>query len=93
MIARVATFDQFPADDRTWVAESAESIPGVHGVFHLTDPATGRSLSISFYENEDAVARAADAIEAQRLQRRLASRGSDGVQLFEVVHSSWKGPA
>lgn len=93
MIARVATFDEFPADDRTWVAESAESIPGVHGVFHLTDPATGQSLSISFYESEDAVALAANAIEAQRLQLGLASRGWDSVQLFEVVHASWNGPA
>lgn len=93
MIARVATFDEFPADDRTWVAESAESIPGVLGVFHLTDPDTGQSLSISFYEDEDAVAQAASAIEARRLALGLDPRGWDRVQLFEVVHSSWKGAA
>lgn len=90
MIARVATFDEFPADDRTWVAETAESIPGVLGVFHLIDPETGQSLSISFYKSEDAVTLATRAIEARRLELGLASRGWDRVQLFEVVYSSWQ---
>jgi hypothetical protein len=90
MIARVATFDEFRADDRTWVAEAVESIPGVLGLFHLTDPDTGQSLSVSLYESEDAVALATRAIEARRLELGLAARGWDRVQLFEVVHSFWK---
>lgn len=93
MIARVAIFDKFPADDRTWVAETAESIPGVLGVFHLTDPDTGQGLSISFYESEEAVAFATKATEARRLELGLAPRGWDRVQLFEVAYSSWKRAA
>lgn len=91
MIARVGYLRRVPCGRSNVVAESAESIPGVLGVFHLTDPDTGQSLSISFYENEDAVAPAARAIEARRLELGLAPRGWDRVQLFEVVYSSWKG--
>ncbi|MGZ6496731.1 MAG: hypothetical protein ACXVD9_11455 [Actinomycetota bacterium] len=93
MIARVATFDEFTADDRTWVAKAVESIPGLVGVFQLTDPDTGQSLSISFYESEDAVTLATKAVEARRLELGLASRGWDRVQLFDVSYSSWKGAA
>ena len=63
MIARVAVWEPMPTDDRDWVLEAAASVPGVHGAYHVVDPATGNGLSISFFEDEAAAQAARKAIE------------------------------
>ncbi|WP_406410283.1 hypothetical protein [Streptomyces sp. NBC_01614] len=52
-----------PADDRGWVLDAAAAVPGVHGAYHLVDPATGNGLSVAFFEDEAAAQAAHKAIE------------------------------
>lgn len=63
MIARVAVWEPMPTDDRDWVLEAAATVPGVHGAYHLIDPATGNGLAIAFFEDEAAAQAARQAIE------------------------------
>ncbi|MEU9057189.1 hypothetical protein AB0D37_43720 [Streptomyces sp. NPDC048384] len=63
MIARVAVWEPMPADDRGWVLDAAAAVPGVHGAYHLVDPATGNGLSVAFFEDEAAAQAAHKAIE------------------------------
>jgi hypothetical protein len=67
MIARVAVWEPMPDDDRDWVLDAAAGVPGVHGAYHLVDPATGNGLSVAFFEDEAAAAAAREAI-VQRAQ-------------------------
>ncbi|MFJ5774671.1 hypothetical protein [Streptomyces sp. NPDC093094] len=62
MIARVAVWEPMPTDDRDWVLKATASVPGVHGAYHLLDPATGNGLSIAFFEDEAAAQAARAAI-------------------------------
>ncbi|AWT43947.1 MULTISPECIES: hypothetical protein [Streptomyces] len=62
MIARVAVWEPMPDDDRDWVLEAAAGVPGVHGAYHLVDPATGNGLAVAFFEDEEAAAAAREAI-------------------------------
>ena len=62
MIARVAVWEPMPDDDREWVLEAVAGVPGVHGAYHLVDPATGNGLSIAFFDDEAAAAAAREAI-------------------------------
>lgn len=65
MIARVAVWEPMPDDDRDWVLEAAAGVPGVHGAYHLVDPATGNGLAVAFFEDEEAAAAAREAIVAR----------------------------
>ncbi|MEV7004324.1 hypothetical protein AB0N62_42890 [Streptomyces sp. NPDC093982] len=62
MIARVAVWEPMPTDDREWALEAAAPVPGVHGTYHLVDPATGNGLTIAFFEDEAAAQAARQAI-------------------------------
>jgi hypothetical protein len=35
MIARVATWEPMPGDDRQWVIDAAKTVPGVLDAYHL----------------------------------------------------------
>lgn len=63
MIARVAVWEPMPTDDRGWVLDAAAGTSGVHGAYHLIDPATGNGLSVAFFEDEAAAHAAHKAIE------------------------------
>ncbi|MCX5410130.1 hypothetical protein OHA37_40600 (plasmid) [Streptomyces sp. NBC_00335] len=63
VIARVAVWEPMPTDDRDWVLDAAAAVPGVHGGYHLVDPATGNGLSVAFFEDEAAAHAAYKAIE------------------------------
>jgi hypothetical protein len=62
MIARVAVWKPMPDDDRHWVIDAAETVPGVLDGFHLVDPVTGNGLSIAFFDDNVDVTAAKDAI-------------------------------
>ena len=51
MIARVATWEPMPEDDRQWVIDAAKTVPGVLDTYHLLDPRTGNGLSIAFFDD------------------------------------------
>jgi heme-degrading monooxygenase HmoA len=71
MIARLAEHSQLPADldpdyvarHRAWIAAQ----PGFCGGYHLLEPETGRALSLSLWQDEEALAAA-----------QLAQRAGDG---------------
>ncbi|MBT2442973.1 hypothetical protein J7E93_23260 [Streptomyces sp. ISL-36] len=63
MLARVAVWEPMPTDDRDWALEAMATVRGVHGAYHLVDPATGNGLSIAFFEDEAAARAARQAIE------------------------------
>jgi hypothetical protein len=63
MIARIAVWQPMPTDDRTWVAAAAKDIPGVVAGYHLIDPETGDGLSVSIFEDAQALAATKAAID------------------------------
>ena len=65
MIARVATFNSAPSDDRTWVLEALKGVPGVRCTSHLKDPERGTGLSISIFDAEEDIPAAVEAISAR----------------------------
>jgi hypothetical protein len=66
MIARIARWDPFP--DAPWVTEVGCSVPGILGLYHVVG-ADGAGLSISFAEDEAAIAAATQAIVAENARR------------------------
>jgi hypothetical protein len=67
MIARVAVWEPMPTDDRDPLADAVKDIPGVVAGFHLIDPETGNGLSVSIYEDAEAMAATGRAI-ARRVE-------------------------
>jgi hypothetical protein len=63
MIARVAMREPMPTDDRDWVLDAAATVSGVHGAYHLIDPATGNGLSVAFFKRRSRSSRRTKAIE------------------------------
>jgi hypothetical protein len=68
MIARVAVWEPMPDDDRQWVIDAANTVPGVLGSYHLVDPATGNGLSIAFFE---------DTVDVAAVKAAIGKRASD----------------
>ena len=67
MICRIATFDTKPdvSDEkmgafRAWM----KSQPGLKHIFHVHDPATGKVMSISFWESAEQLAAVKDRTPA-----------------------------
>lgn len=63
VIARIAVWEPMPTDDRDALAVAVSRVPGVVAGFHLIDPLTGNGLSISVFEDEQAMAATRAAIE------------------------------
>ncbi len=68
MMARVAVWEPMPEDDRQWVIDAAKSVPGVHGSYHLVDPATGDGLSVTFFDDGTDAAAIGSAITAKAVE-------------------------
>src|SRR3954454_23249851 len=62
VFARVAVWEPMPTDDRSWVLEAANSVPGGRETFHLVDPETGNGLLVGFYDRREAISAAYAAI-------------------------------
>jgi hypothetical protein len=65
MFARIAVWEPMPEDERQWVIDAAKTVPGVLDAYHLVDPATGKGLSIAFFEDDVDVAEVKAAIAAK----------------------------
>jgi hypothetical protein len=65
VFARVAVWSPMPLDDRQWVIDAANSVPGVLDAYHLVDPATGSGLSIAFFDDDVDVSAVKAAIGAR----------------------------
>jgi hypothetical protein len=88
MIARVATFTPLPdgLDDdavetlRTIIRET----PGYVAGFHLRDPKTNKGLSITIYEDGDALRRAGTSLAARPTGGKVGI-DPDTVEFFQAI--------
>jgi heme-degrading monooxygenase HmoA len=91
MIARLAEHSHLPADldpdyvarHRAWIAAQ----PGFCGGYHLLEPETGRALSLTMWEDDDALAAAERALRAERgpADGRLSRESQPTVRLAQVA--------
>lgn len=85
MIARIGYFENFDMTDREYVLEAIKDRPGFQGAYHLHDPGTGRSLSISFFDSDDDARAAQQAVGAAREAGGHGGPSPDRVEKWEVV--------
>lgn len=91
MIARLAEHSHLPADldpdyvarHRAWIA----SQPGFCGGYHLLEPETGRALSLTMWEDQDALAAVERAQKAGNgpADGRLSRESQPTVRLAQVA--------
>jgi len=89
MIARIATFNIAPPDDRSWVLETLKSVAGVHSAYHVRDPERGSLLSISVFDDEEGIQAAVDAISARAREIGHQGPAPDDVWIYEIVWHMW----
>lgn len=87
MIARVATFsplpnglDEAPVDQ---LRETIRETPGYVAGFHLRDPETQKALSVTIFENMNALAHVREAL-ARRPDDTKVGIDPDSVEFFEA---------
>lgn len=93
MWARVSTFEGSPANTaesvsylRDQIMPQARQLPGFRGVYALSDPQSGKSLTITLWDSEDEL-RASES-EADRLRKDAAEHSGEDiveVERFEVL--------
>jgi hypothetical protein len=87
VIARVATFNQLPdgLDDGAvdLLRDTIKDTPGYVAGFHMRDPRTNKALSVTVYEDMDAIARVRDALAARPDDRKVGI-DPDDVEFFEA---------
>lgn len=87
MLARVATFDSLPDDlddgSVDLLRDTIKTVPGYVAGFHLRDPRTNKALSVTVFEDRDAVDRAREAM-SQRPDDRKVGIDPDHVEFFEA---------
>ena len=88
MIARVATFQPLPDDlddgALDLLRQTVRQTPGYVAGFHLRDPNTKKALSITIYEDQEAVERVRAALSARPDDRKVGI-DPDEVEFFEAI--------
>jgi hypothetical protein len=89
MLARVARFDHLPDDlddDAVeMLRETLRSTPGYVAGFHLLDPSTRKALSITVFEDGEALRRAGQALAARPGHRTVGIAPTE-VEVYEEAH-------
>lgn len=89
MLARVARFDHLPDDLDDDAVDTLRQIlrstPGYVAGFHLLDPTTRRALSITVFEDHDALQRAGQALAARPDERTVGVAPTE-VELYEETY-------
>ena len=98
MYARVSAYEGgYPQDYdagldalRTEVLPQLQGLPGYRGAVSLVDRATGRSLSITYWADEQALAASRNTVEAIR-ERAAVTSGSRILEVteYEVGHTDF----
>jgi heme-degrading monooxygenase HmoA len=87
MLARVATFNTLPDDLDDGAVDvlrqTIRNVPGYVAGFHLRDPETNKALSVTVYEDRDAVERVREAM-SKRPDGRKVGIDPDHVEFFEA---------
>ena len=101
MFARVSTFQGSPEqlDDSTsqaieQILPAARRLAGFQGVLSLIDRATGKSITITLWQDEEAMRNSEEA--ANRLRARGAETAGESVvsvERYEVVFAEVSSPA
>jgi len=90
MLARVARFDRLPDDldddNVDGLREIVRSTPGYVAGFHMLNPTTREALSITVFQDHDALRRAGEALAARPGERRVGIAPT-AVELYEEVHA------
>jgi hypothetical protein len=90
MLARVARFDHLPddldGDAVDTLRQILASTPGYVAGFHLLDRTTRKALSITVFEDHDALQRAGHAL-AGRPDDRTVGIAPTEVELYEEAHA------
>jgi len=90
MVARLAEHTNIPPDldpnyvarHRAWVAEQ----PGFCGGYHLLEPETGHALSLTMWQDDDALAAAEDAQSEQGpADGRISRQSQPAVRIVTVA--------
>lgn len=88
MIARVATFtplpDGFDDDAVALLRKTVRETPGYVAGFHLRDPQTNKALSITIYEDADALRQAGGALAARPTDRKVGI-DPDTIEFFQAI--------
>ena len=75
MLARLATFNSVPADvddpNVKLLRETISGTPGFVAGFHLLDPQTGKSFSLTVYEDAEAAKTAGQRMQARPAEKRV----------------------
>lgn len=88
MIARLGYFEQFDFTDREYVVDTVRQQPGFQGIFHLVHPETGRALSVSFFDDDEAAQAAERAVGEARVAGGHGGPSPEQVELWTVVRSA-----
>lgn len=90
-----AEIDRELAYAREEVLPRAEEIPGMTGMLVLVDRATGQSLSITLYDDQQALEDSREAARTLRelIEQRMDLRRPPVVREFEVGIASLREPA
>jgi hypothetical protein len=87
MLARVATFDSLPddLDDGAidLLRQTIREVPGYVAGFHLRDPESHKALSVTVYEDRDAVERVREALDRRPSDHKVGI-DPDHVEFFEA---------
>lgn len=88
MFARVSTYRGGDADKLTqgFNSVSVEQLPGFAGAHLLVDRSSGKAMTITFWESEDALTSSVE--KAERMRKSAADTGGasiDSVDHYEVA--------
>ena len=87
MLARVATFHDLPddLDDGAvdLLRQTIKGVPGYVAGFHLRDPRSNKAVSVTVYEDRDAVERAREAMSRRPADGKVGI-DPDEVEFFEA---------
>jgi hypothetical protein len=88
MIARVGTFDHLPDDlDEAAVnllRETVRATPGYVGGFHMIDPKTRKALSVTVFEDREALMRVRVALDARPDDKKVGI-SADSVEFYDAM--------
>jgi hypothetical protein len=87
MLARVATFDSLPddldGDAVDLLRATIKAVPGYVAGFHFRDPRTSKAMSVTVYEDRDAVERVREAMSGRPDSDKVGI-DPDRVEYFEA---------
>jgi hypothetical protein len=87
MLARVATFNSLPdgLDNGAvdLLRQTVKGVPGYVAGFHLRDPRTNKALSVTVYDDADALERVREALSRRQDDRKVGIE-PDQVEFFEA---------